>query len=69
VLFRSPTAIICLPARQRSDDDPREYPNEDRGPFPIVRRMGACATIIYDPSVGAPSSEEIARHLAGEAGT
>jgi hypothetical protein len=51
-----PAVIVCLPDNERGPDDPR--------PFPRCDRSGPALIITYDPAVGQPSTEEVARLLA-----
>ena len=53
-----PTCVIVLP-------DCGHGPDGDDRPFPRMNRAGQAAVIIYDPSAGAPSSEEIDRLVKG----
>jgi len=50
-----PTAIVLLPENHRGTF---------AGPWPFVRRMGACAVVTYLAEDGQPTSEEIQRLVA-----
>ena len=53
----SPSVVILLPENYRG-------PDYD-GPWPYVRRMGACAMIIYRIEDGQPSAEVIRQLVDG----
>jgi len=52
-----PAAVVVLPENHRGPD----Y----SGPWPYARRTGACAVVVYQVEDGPPSTEAIARLLAG----
>jgi len=52
---RPPTCVVLLPENHRDNYT---------GPWPYVRRMGACAMIVYRIEDGQPDAETVRRLVA-----